>query len=118
MNDALSRVPRTFVRAEVRVRESRLATTCGPSGAGAGGTHWLATPPRVYGNAREADILALAAMRIHAKEGAARVGCHPSSVYTYWRRIIRKTGNGSRCEVLAALLSFSLDASVRTFAAM
>jgi DNA-binding CsgD family transcriptional regulator len=59
---------------------------------------------------READILALAAMRIHAKEGAARVGCHPSSHNTYWRRIIRKTGNGSRCEVLAALLSFSLQA--------
>jgi DNA-binding CsgD family transcriptional regulator len=65
---------------------------------------------------READTLALAALRVHAKEGAARIGCGPSSLYTYWRRIIRKTGNGSRCEVLAALLSFSLQASLRRLA--
>jgi len=61
-------------------------------------------------SAQEAAVLSLAAgSGLHRKETAERLGCRPGTVDTYWRRILRKSGYGSKLELFSALLSFSLN---------
>lgn len=53
---------------------------------------------------REAAVLQAATDGAQNKEIAAALGCAPSTVVTYWRRIFTKTSCRSRHEVLSALL--------------
>lgn len=63
---------------------------------------------------REAMVLILTAgAGVHRKEAAHLLGCSPGTVDTYWRRILRKSKLGSQLELLAALLSFSVEDSPR-----
>ncbi len=58
---------------------------------------------------REATVLVLAAgSGLHRKAAADRLGCSPGTVDTYWRRILRKSGQSSQLELLAVLLSYVL----------
>jgi DNA-binding CsgD family transcriptional regulator len=53
----------------------------------------------------------LAALGLHRKEVASRLGCGGTTVDTYWRRIARKTRAESQAEVMATLLSLALAES-------
>lgn len=67
---------------------------------------------------REAMVLILTAgAGVHRKEAAHLLGCSPGTVDTYWRRILRKSKLGSQLELLAALLSFSVEDSTRSLSA-
>ena len=55
-------------------------------------------------------MLELCASGVHRKEIAWRLGCTISTVDTYWRRIVQKTGFATSSEVLAAILYLALSA--------
>lgn len=62
---------------------------------------------------REAMVLILTAgAGVHRKEAAHLLGCSAGTVDTYWRRILRKSKLGSQLELLAALLSYSVQDSL------
>jgi DNA-binding CsgD family transcriptional regulator len=53
---------------------------------------------------REREVINLALQELHTKEIAHRLGCAPSTIDEYWKRIYRKTGAGSKLAVLSRLL--------------
>lgn len=52
---------------------------------------------------RESDVMILFVRGLWGKSAAEAMGCAPSTVDVFWRRIIRKTGCRSRESVAAAL---------------
>jgi len=55
---------------------------------------------------RETAILVVAVQGNNRKETGHRLGCSASTVDTYWKRILLKTGRSSQGELLAVLLAF------------
>ncbi len=53
---------------------------------------------------REREVIDLALQELHTKEIAHRLGCAPSTVDEYWKRIYKKTGADSKLAVLSRLL--------------
>ena len=64
-------------------------------------------------SARETAVLTLAALGIHRKEAASRLGCSAGTVDTYWRRIFKKTRSSSQAEIFALLLASALDETTK-----
>jgi DNA-binding CsgD family transcriptional regulator len=63
---------------------------------------------------REGAVLLLAVGGgLERKEAAHRLRCSSSTIDTYWRRILRKTGLESPLHVVAALLAFTVTRSAR-----
>ena len=53
---------------------------------------------------REANVLLLATAGLHRKKIADRLGCSVATIDTYWRRLFKKTGTTSQCQVFAVLI--------------
>jgi DNA-binding CsgD family transcriptional regulator len=60
---------------------------------------------------RECLVVRLTAQGHATKDTALAMGCEVATVNAYWLRIRRKTGLGSRLEVMATLLRMALHTS-------
>jgi DNA-binding CsgD family transcriptional regulator len=80
----------------------RAAGSCGPTGPVQGLLERFSEEQSL--STRERAVLDLTLQELHTKEIASRLGCAPSTINEYWKRIYRKTGAGSKVAVLSRLL--------------
>ncbi len=62
---------------------------------------------------RESQVLSLAAHGIQNKEIATELGCAPSTVISYWKRIFAKTKCRTRSEVLSMIIQWQSQQRIR-----
>src|SRR5256885_12068482 len=65
-------------------------------------------------SAREAAVLAAAALGLDRRDTAYRLGCRIGTVDTYWRRVFKKTRMSCQSELFARLLSFAVQTKVES----